>query len=337
MAATIHDVARLAQVAISTVSKVMSDSPRISAATKARVQEAMRALDYHPNRNARGLARNKTETFGVLMPLERHCAFRNPYVFEILCGIENLCSQQGYSVTLLNTLQWSHSKAAIKRLIAEQQVDGFILHATAEAPLLIKMLTEQQLPFVVLGQLTPHDKHSWVDINNRHAGQMATDHLLAQGFRRLQFVGSHPDDTITRQRELGFHLALSEQQLAPCAVTLYAGDSSTASGRACWPQIAVQSQRPDALVVSSSHLAAGLMSQAQAAGIQIGPELGLITFDNYPIAEHTTPALSVVDIDLFELGAQAARALFEQLANSQHRVQSLLLNVTLTPRASSQR
>ena len=79
------------------------------------------------------------------------------------------------------------------------------------------------------------------------------------------------------------------------------------------------------------------MSQAQAAGIQIGPELGLITFGNYPIAEHTTPALSVVDIDLFELGAQAARALFEQMANSQHRVQSLLLNVTLTPRASSQR
>ena len=90
-------------------------------------------------------------------------------------------------------------------------------------------------------------------------------------------------------------------------------------------------------MVSSSHLAAGLMSQAQTAGIQIGPELGLITFDNYPIAEHTTPALSVVDIDLFELGAQAARALFEQMANSQHRVQSLLLNVTLTPRASSQR
>ena len=337
MAATIHDVAQLAQVAISTVSKVMSDSPRISAATKARVQEAMRALDYHPNRNARSLARNKTETFGVLMPLERNCAFRNPYVFEILCGIETLCSQQGYSVTLLNALQWSNNKTAIKRLIAEQQVDGFILHATAEAPLLIKMLSEQQLPFVVIGQLTPHDKHSWVDINNCHAGHVATKHLLDQGYCHLQFIGSNPDDTITSKREQGFRQALSEQGIEPIFKPLYAGDSSTASGRACWPLIATQPQRPDALVISSSHLAAGVMSQAQAAGIRIGPELGVITFDNYPIAEHTTPALSVVDIDLFELGAQAARALFEQVANSQHRIQSLLLNVTLTPRASSQR
>ena len=139
MAATIHDVARLAQVAISTVSKVMSDSPRISAETKLRVRNAMLTLDYHPSRNARGLAKNTTETLGILMPLERDCAFRNPYVFEILCGIESLCSQHSYSVTLLNAMQLANNRSAIKRLIAERQVDGFILHATQDAPLLIKL------------------------------------------------------------------------------------------------------------------------------------------------------------------------------------------------------
>lgn len=337
MAATIHDVARLAQVAISTVSKVMSDSPRISAETKLRVRNAMQTLDYHPSRNARGLAKNTTETLGILMPLERDCAFCNPYVFEILCGIESLCSQHSYSVTLLNALQLANNRSAIKRLIAERQVDGFILHATQDAPLLIKLLSEQQLPFVVIGQLTPHDKHSWVDMDNRHAGHAATRHLLEQGYRQLQFVGTQPQDTITRKRAQGFAQALSEQGLSPIASDLYAGDNSSANGQAIWQQIARQPQRPDGIVVATSQLAAGLMAGAQASGLRIGPELGVISFDNYPLAEHTTPALSVVDLDLFELGAQASRALFEQLENPQHRVQSQLLNLLLRPRASSQR
>jgi DNA-binding LacI/PurR family transcriptional regulator len=337
MAATIHDVAQLAQVAISTVSKVMSDSPRISAETKLRVRNAMLTLDYHPSRNARGLAKNTTETLGILMPLERDCAFRNPYVFEILCGIESLCSQHSYSVTLLNAMQLANNRNAIKRLIAERQVDGFILHATQDAPLLIKLLSEQQLPFVVIGQLTPHDKHSWVDMDNVHAGQTATRHLLEQGYRRLQFVGSQLEDTISRKRALGFLQALNEQELAPVAADLYAGESSSANGRAIWQQIARQAQRPDAIVIATSQLAAGLMSEAQASGIRIGPDLGVISFDNYPLAEHTSPALSVIDLDLFELGAQASRALFEQLNNPQHRIQSQLLNLVLRARASSQR
>ncbi|GAA4501655.1 LacI family DNA-binding transcriptional regulator [Pseudaeromonas paramecii] len=337
MAATIHDVAQLAGVAISTVSKVMNDSPRISEQTRARVREAMRQLDYHPSRHARGLARNRSDSIGVLMGLGRHHAFHNPYRFEILSGIEQSCTQQQHSVTLLNTQWLAQDRKAVSQLVAERKVDAVILHADEQAPFFIRQFTQLKLPFVVIGRGAPGEGHSWVDMDNRHAGLLATRHLLAQGYRRLQFIGNHPADGISLQREQGFTQALAEAGLAPQTPALFAQAGEVAEGAALWQQIVQQPQRPDALLVAGNPLAAGLLAAARSQGIAIGPELGLVSFDNYPYAQLTDPPLSVLDIDLFALGQRAAHEVFLQLANPGHRSQIMLLDMALQARASSRR
>lgn len=335
MAATIHDVARLAGVAISTVSKVMSDSPRISALTKNRVREAMQQLDYHPSRHARGLARNCTETLGVLMPLRRNSAFQNPYVFEILCGIERHCASQHYSVMLLDAEALASKPKAVQQLVAERKVDGVILHADLHAPQLIRQFTALALPFVVIGRQPGH--HSWVDVDNVHAGEIATAHLLAQGYQHLQFIGNHLHDTISADRLQGFLRALESQHLQPCAPPLYAQAGHYAEGLGLWARLQQLPMRPDAIVVAGNPLAAGVLAAAQADGIRIGYELGIVSFDEYPYAEQTQPPLSVVDIDLFALGEQAAREWFLQWNKPTHCSQSLLLDQRLLVRASSSR
>lgn len=335
MAATIHDVARLAGVAISTVSKVMSDSGRISEQTRTRVRDAMQQLDYHPSRHARGLARNCSDTIGVLMPLQRNSAFANPYVFEILCGIERYCASQHYSVLLLDADALQQEPKSVARLVAERKVDGVILHADDKAPALLRQFSEHDLPHLVIGRQP--GPHSWVDIDNRHAGQLATQHLLQQGYSRLQFIGNHAADTISADRLGGFAQTLAEQGLAPHAPALFATGGQYGEAAALWQQLRQQPTLPDALLVAGNPLAAGLLAAAQHDGLNIGPALGIASFDNYPYAEQTQPPLSVVDIDLFALGEQAARELFLQLAKPSRLVQSLLLEMQLFARPSSQR
>lgn len=337
MAATIHDVAQLAGVAISTVSKVMNDSPRISEQTRARVREAMRQLDYHPSQHARGLARNRSDSIGVLMSLGRHHAFHNPYRFEILSGIEQCCTQQQHSVTLLNTQWLAQDRKAVSQLVAERKVDAVILHADEQAAFFIRQFSQLGLPFVVIGRGAAGETHSWVDMDNRHAGLLATRHLLEQGYRQLQFIGNHPTDGISLQRQQGFIQALAEAGLAPQAPALFAQGGEVAEGAGLWRQVAQQPLRPDALLVAGNPLAAGLLAAARADGVTLGRELGLVSFDDYPYAQLTNPPLSVVDIDLFALGQRAANEIFMQLAQPAHRSQTLLLDMQLLPRASSHR
>lgn len=336
MAATIHDVARLAGVAISTVSKVMSNSGRISELTRQRVHDAMQQLDYHPSRNARALARNCSETIGVLMPLQRNSAFSNPYLFEILCGIERYCASQHFSVLLLDADALQQDVKSVPRLMAERKVDGVILHADDKAPALLQQFADHGLPHLVIGRQTSRSTHSWVDIDNRHAGRLATEHLLQQGYRRLQFIGNNPDDTISTDRLAGFTQTLTELGLTAHAPALFATSGRYGEAAALWQQLRQQASQPDALLVAGNPLAAGLLNAAQADGRQIGPELGIVSFDNYPYAEQTHPPLSVVDIDLFALGEQAARELFLQLAKPSRLVQSQLLEMQLFCRPSSQ-
>lgn len=335
MTITIKDVAKAAGVAVSTVSKVMSDSPTISRETKERVRQLMTELGYHPNRAARALAQGSALSIGVLMRLERDCAFTNPYIFEILCGIESVSQRQGFTVTLCNERDLGKGSGELQRLLSDRRVDGLIVHAAAGIKPLLDTLLAHQLPFVVIGKPGFAGNFSWVDIDNEYAGYLAAEHLIQCGYQRLAFVGGPATDTISSARLAGFQRALAAHGRPLQPQWIGHGDGDTASDGARllgqW-----QAQMPDAVVASGNLLALGVVQQAKSAGLTIGQELGVITFDNHPVAAHAEPPLTVVDIDLFELGAQASRALFAQLQTPPQQSQSQLLNGRLIQRLSTQ-
>lgn len=336
MTVTIKDVAREAAVSISTVSKVMSDSPRISEDTKNKVRQIMRDMSYHPNRLARSFVQQSSYNIGVLMHIERSTAFKNPYIFEILGGIETIAYQKNYNVTLSNLTAISHQKEALEKIIAEKQVDGFLLHASPSMKFMVDFLLKNEFPFTIIGEPPFEGKINWVDIDNQFAGQLAVQHLLDQGYQRPAFIGGPKDDKITTKRLAGFVKRLKQEAGEfPETYIKHGKDTSSEAGVTLWKELTTLPNVPDSVVCTGNFLSAGVLKIAKASGVQIPQELGIISFDNYPLAPYTDPPLSVVDMDVYELGVYAAKILFEKIENKNYLVQSKMLNVEIIQRAST--
>jgi DNA-binding LacI/PurR family transcriptional regulator len=332
MAVTIKDVAAKAGVARSTVSKVISDHPSISDATKKRIRKIMQDMDYTPNRLAQGFAHQKSYTIGVLMEIQEFAAFKNPYVFEILCGIERSAGIHNYNVALHNLLTAHDQLDQLRRVINEKRVDGFILHASDGIQPIVELLETLNLPFIIIGEPSFIGAHCWIDIDNRYAGFLATSYLVDQGYSKLAYFGGPEEDGITQERLRGFDEALSKSGLMPSTV-IYNSDKSVQSGIRAWRE--TDSLNIDGIVAADSTLAIGVLQEATRQGIDIPNNLGVIGFDNHPITEVSQPGLTVLDLGLFGLGFEAGEALFQLILQPNTPFQKRITSGQIIARAST--
>lgn len=215
MTVTIKDVAKMAGVAPSTVSRVISDHPSISQATKNRVRQIMKDLQYYPNFNARQLASKRSRTVGIVLPPDSDAFYQNPFFPTVLRGIKETASRYQYSL-LLSTGEGDQSRLEhIKAMIYGKRVEGLIFLYAAEADPLLSFVLEEGFPFVVIGNVAGIPMNS-IDNDNLKISQLATDYLWQQGARRIAFIGGDTRQQFITQRIRGVNLALSkhDQQLA---------------------------------------------------------------------------------------------------------------------------
>lgn len=334
MAVTIKDVAREAGVSIATVSKVLNGSTRISLATRERVNEVMKRLNFYPNRLARSFVQQSSFTIGLCMEITRTSAFTNPYLYEIMGGIEEVAHENGYLLTVCNIRNMKAIKSSFERMIIEKRADGFILHASAVSRSLIEHLTELRFPFVVIGR-PEYPGVCWVDANNELAGRTATAHLLERGFTRPAFIGGPEKDNISESRAQGYRGALLERGLPADERYVRRGEVSREAARRFTEELLSLDPPPDSLLCVSNFAASGAYDAVRARGLSIPRDIAVVGFDNYPLAPYMEPPLTVVDIDLFALGVHAAKALMYAIRNPDTQVQYRMLTPELVPRAST--
>ncbi|KGE73370.1 LacI family DNA-binding transcriptional regulator [Spirochaeta lutea] len=339
MAATIKDVAQRAGVAISTVSKVMNSSSKIALSTRKRVEAAMEELNYIPNRLARSFVQQSAQAIGVLMELGRSYAFSNPYNYEILGGIEQTSHERGFILTVSNIDVLKSNKKALDQLVQEKRIDGIIVHASAATQDILHYLDREQFPYVTIGAPDFPCQGSAVDIDNIQAGIMATDHILNQGYQRPAFIGGPPRDNITNRRFEGFKLSLERHGIPIHDPWVYRSTVDTDQGKAGLHTVwsAFEDQKPDSLICVSNFLAMGALQQAQAEGLAVPQDLGIICFDTYPFAPYSNPPLTAVDIDLYELGRHAADALFYAIEHPGTSVTYKMIQPQVVPRRSTEK
>ena len=188
MAATIHDVAKLAGVNPSTVSRALSGKAVITEETREKIYAAMRELDYHPNSVARSLASGLSGAIGVVVDAQDADAFSNVFFSRSLFAIEKVAQSRGYHVIIANGAKRAGGASSIEGLMLERKVDGLILPpSTLKSALLEKI---EGFPYVVLGQPdTARRGLSWVDVNNEQGGAMAVEHLRQMGYARIAYLG----------------------------------------------------------------------------------------------------------------------------------------------------
>lgn len=213
MATTIKDVAKLANVSPSTVSRVIADSPSISLATKRRVRKIMEELHYFPNLSARSLVSKKSQTIGIILPQASDAFYQNPFFPTVMRGINEASSSKGYGL-LISTGQTEEERLSrIQRMVYGNQVEGLIfLYALVKDPIL-DFVTELGFPSVVIG--TPDNYQvNLVDNDNHLIGKQATQVLLQRGCRRPVFIGGDTSQPFVRHRQSGFEAALKDAHIS---------------------------------------------------------------------------------------------------------------------------
>lgn len=328
MAVTIHDVAKLAGVNSSTVSRVINGKATISPDTKERVYAAMRQLDYHPNSVARSLASGLSGAIGVVVDARDAEAFSNVFFSRSLFAIEKVAQARGYQVMIANGAQ-DHG-GTVEHLMKEHKVDGLILPPTTVSPAMMAAIGD--FPYVVLG--TPDTLRSdtcWVDNNNEQGAEIAVRHLQEMGYQSIAYLGGYQKRGFTRRRVRGYQKSVAKGQ-----ENVLATDGTAENAYAVALGELSKAEHPDAFVCNDNLAAFGLLRACRALQLPVPSAVGIVAFDNYPLAEYTDPPLTIVDIDTSMLGEQAAQLLFRRI---DHKVgnQQIMLSTALVQRASSER
>lgn len=335
MAVTIQDVADAAQVSIATVSKIINQKPSISDATRQKVLRVMEELNYRPSARAVNFARQSSENIVFLAVAGPHTAFHNPHLFEILCGAQRRLSKHHYNVSFIGAADKEEACRTAADIIGRRSADGILIHGSATSRPLADLLTRSDFPHIIIGRPPFSGAACWIDINNHVSGEMATKYLTRRGYSRIAFIGGPATDEISRHRLKGFTSAMQlSGHTVPEAYIKY-GSYSKESGFAMMKELLSLAQRPDAVICENNPIAMGAASAVERCGLHIPDDLGLITFDDYPLSQLIDPPLTVVDIDVNDMGVQAASLLLKKIRNPEFCVQSFCALPSLIIRSST--
>ena len=331
MAATIHDVAKLAGVNPSTVSRVLNGKASISEETKGKIYAAMEQLDYHINSVARSLASGLSGAIGVVMDAQDANAFSNEYFSRSLFAIEQVAQSMGYNVIIANSARHGTGAASVEDLMLARKVDGLILPPSTVRPALLKKVGD--FPYVVLGQPDQAKQGAcWVDVNNEQGAAMAVEHLYQQGYARIAYLAGDENAGFVRRRIKGYRGALKQGVES----LIYPADGTVeGAGRAALEALSAPNG-PDAFLCNDNLTAFGALKAIKAAGYQVPWQVGMAVFDNYPLAAYTDPPLTAVHVDTAMLGEETARLLFQRIERHVANRQTML-STSLIIRESSTR
>lgn len=301
---TIKDVARLAGCSIATVSRVVNASQHsVREKTRRRVLAAIEELDYRPNALARGLLSKRSGTIGLLIP-----DIANPYYADIVRGIEDTVSSEGYSVIICNTDRQPPKVERYLTLLQEKQCDGIIFAGGGRrGGQRLSTLPDLGIKVVLIGR---HDVAlPAVMVDNRGGAYGATSHLLLHGHRRIAFVGGPPESTTTQDRQAGFEAALVEHDIPLDRRYLRYGDLRPQGGYQAMRELLLLTERPTAVLIANDLMALGAIKAIRDEGLSIPRDLAVVGFDDTLITSYVDPALSTVAVPMHQLGQEAARTM----------------------------
>jgi LacI family transcriptional regulator len=307
---TLSDVAALAGVSVSAVSRVLSNAPssRVSRSTRQRIEDAARELDYHPNFAARALKFSRTNAVALIVP-----DLTNAIFSELMRGVEEEAAELGYTVLLARAESMRPTSATIAKLVGEGRVDGVLVQVgdTMTSEDLTGVL-DGKVPAVLIN--SRRDDHVGSVILPDEAGVgVAVAHLVELGHTSIGMVNGLPTTDSARRRGAGFAAAMAAAGLpiTPGWVTWLGYDPQ--QGRAAMRVLGAIDSRPTAVVVSNVNAALGLLAEARALGIAVPTDLSIVAIHDAWTAENAWPPLTTVRMPLHELGRRSMAAIFDRI------------------------
>ncbi len=308
MEATIKDVAQLAGVSYTTVSRALNDKRGVNRKTKLKVLEAAAKLKYRPNALARGLVNKRSDSIGLVIP-----DITNPFFPKVARGIEDGANEAGYSTIFCNT-NWEHSKE--KRyidLLVEKRVDGIILAPISPAVTFFPKSLRSRVPIVYVDKVPQDSIGSFVMIDNVRGGYLATKHLIDSGYRDIGFIGAPNDSSTIDERLKGYRIALEEHGVKLNEGHIRFGDYRRETGFNIIRKMIREKSYPRAIFAENDLLALGALQGAKEEGLSVPEDLAIVGFDDIPMASFPEVSLTTVCQPKYRMGRLAVEILLEAI------------------------
>ena len=333
---TISDVAQKAGVSTATVSKVINNKMYVSPKTREKVLNVMNELNYTPNVSAASLAKQSTRNILYADSFYKGLPFKNPHMFDIICGAEHELNRRGYHLTLFN-LDKDTKKIdqSLKDAMTGKSADGIILNGAFVTPQVERIMLDHDFPHICIGKPKFNTILSWIDTNHSLSANMAVDHLLNRGCTKLAFMGGQSGDEIFLDRLNGFETALQRNGMTipDGFITYNEPDIDVIYASAL--QLLQRSSRPDGIICTNSLMAAGTIRAIEALNLVLPDDVALVAFDDYPFTPLLSPKPTVIEIDLFSLGVHAVSSLIKKIKDPATLIQTYTALPVLIKRETS--
>ena len=306
---TIKDVAALAGVSISTVSRVMNNPDAVIQEKREKVLAAIKELNYHPNALARGLIYKRTNTYGVLIT-----DVSNMYSAEVLKGMEEAANKRGMNVIICNTDLDKGRMAAYLNVLKEKQVDGILYTSEPVFEDDYRLLQSLNVPVVLVSTESTIYPLPSVKINDMQAGFDATNYLIEKGHRKIGMISGPTTDIIAGEpRYQGYINALAKAKIKLNShLFVEHGDYRFHGGYEAMKRLYKKNSEMTAVFVASDEMALGVISYLHEAGVKVPEEISVIGFDNTKVSDMSIPKLTTIAQPMFDIGYIAVEKL-EQL------------------------
>lgn len=336
MSITIKDVAKKAGVAPSTVSRVISDSSTISEETKKKVRKVMDELGYHLNLNARILVQKSSQTVGIVMKNSTSASLLNPVFPELLNGISDYCNKQDFSICLTSGKSEEEIFQDTVKIVRGKKVDGMIVMYSKKDDKVVPYLLECGIPFVVIGKPAYEtNKIMYVDNDNVLAAKEATDHLLNLGHRRIGFIAGDPRFEVSKSRFNGYRESLNENNID--ITEGYVKNFSinqNEQGKKVVKDLMRLPEPPTALLVSDDLHALFVLLVLRELNLRVPEDVSVLAFNNTVMSKLSSPPLTSVNIQTYQLGNEAARCLIDLIKDPDMVKKSVIIPTTIEERES---
>jgi DNA-binding LacI/PurR family transcriptional regulator len=308
---SIKDIARVAKVSHSTVSRALHNSSLVNHETAERIRQIAREKGYRPSAVARSLVTRRTKTIGVVVT-----RIADPFIAEVVNGIEEVANDHGYSVFLANSNADPDREVKVVHSFHERRVDGILVTASRVGALYMPLLTEMRVPTVLINNQHPGEFVHSVMIDNPAASRQATEHLVQLGHRRIAYIGDQFGFQSDIERFAGYRNALEVADIPFVPELTAHGDGKAEGGMRAMEKLLSLAEPPTAVFCYNDMSALGALRTIHTRGWRVPEDISVVGFDDLFIASYISPSLTTISQPMRQMGSMAMEILLKLFSGS---------------------
>ncbi len=328
---TLEEIAKLAGVSRSTVSRVVNNDALVKDATRERVLEIIQQVNFQPSTVARRLAGGRSGIFGLVIPSGVAQLFTDPYFPGLLQSVSVTCNATGNNIMLWLT-ERGHEQRMINQILNNGLLDGVIISSMDINDPIATAICQSQIPFVIIGPKPEGTTCDTVDVANIEAAQEMVQGLIAKGHRRIATISGPVTKMESQHRIQGYRQALTAAGIEIGPDLIVAGNFTENGGYRAAKKLIPQAVT--AIFTASDLMARGAYRALNEAGLQIPDDIAVASFDDAPFAVDMTPALTTVQQSPAQLGSTAVELLLERIENPSAPQKDVVIPTTVQWRES---